>query len=272
MKRTKTNRKLWATVATLTLLPFSADAGIFKAIGKAVRDVLPQPHIESPALQHLGVSVDGERMIVTNGTKFYAELFVYDKLVGILGPGDVAHDNRHFEPLNPQVPFAARIYEEYDGKDLRGYIGVAMQSLFVSSGSGGSSSWIIRTSDIRKPDGGWVDGDAYPTPDARPASKKKGFPREWWNATASIQIAQNTNFDAVMRVDGVDRATLGPGDLYFFSARELGFRGRTVTFQLVLTDRGRPAGTWETQIFVPSEGLPAYQFIVGPNDIQRTER
>ena len=267
------NKKLWILVGLLTLLPLSARANVFKSVTKDVRDALPQAQVESPALKQMGVSFQGERMVATNGTaSFYAELYVYDRLVGILGPGDVVYDNRHFEPLFPQVPFAARLYRSYDGKNLSGYVGMAMQTLSIGTGGRGSSvSWTIRNADVRKPDGYGVNRDDYPAVagDVRPASEKKGFPREWWNSTASVHIGQNTNFDAVMRLDGKDRAELGPGDLYFLSLKEIGFDGQPVTLQLIFTDRGRLVGTWETQIFVPSQGLPGYQFIVGPYDIQK---
>ena len=157
-------------------------------------------------------------------------------------------------------------------RSLGGYIGVAMQSLTIGTGGRGSSvSWIIKDTDIREPDGDGVSLDAYPAVagDVKPASKKKEFPREWWNATASIQISQNTYFEAVLRLDGKDRATLGPGDLYFLSLKEIGFDGQPVTIQLIFTDHGQLVGTWETQIFVPAQGLPSYQFIVDPYDIQK---
>ncbi|MBI2033585.1 MAG: hypothetical protein HYT13_00595 [Candidatus Liptonbacteria bacterium] len=268
------NKKLWILVGLLTLLPFSVRANVLKSVVKVVWDVAPKVQVESPLLKQFGVSFRGEKMIITNGMKsFYAELYVYDRLIGTLGPGDVVYDSRHFEPLFPQVPFAARIYSSYDGKNLSGYVGMAMQLLTIgTSGRGSSVSWIIRDSDIRRPDGSYgVSRDAYPAVagDVRPASEKKGFPREWWNSTASVQIGQNTNFHAVMRLDGKDRAELDTGDLYFLSLKEIGFDGQPATIQFIFTDRGQLVGTWEAQIFVPAQGLPSYQFIVGPYDIRK---
>ena len=260
------NKKLWISVGLLTLLPFSVQAGVFKTAGSIVKTVFNRVQVESPALRQLGFSFEGHDMVVVNGTPFFAEITVYGTTVALLGPGDVAYDDRHFEPLTPQVPIVARFYRSYDGD---GYLGVATNMFTISSGIENAQSWTIRASEIRTPDGTYLDPTTYPAPDTEIKSAKKAFPRKAWNATSVVQLVNNTRFDARVLVDGRDKLTLHPGGLGILTAENLTVRGLNATIQLVFTDRGRLEGAWETQYFIPSEGVIALQFIVSSYDIRR---
>ena len=263
------NKKPWIWVCLLMLLPFSAQAGVFKTAGSIVKTVFSQVRVESPALRQFGFSFEGHDMVVVNGTPFFAEITVYETTVAVLGPGDVAYDDRHFEPLTPQVPIVARFYRVYDGETLSSYMGVATNMFTISSGVENAQSWIIRASEIRALDGIYLDATTYPAPNTEIKSAKKAFPRKAWNATSVVQLVNNTRFDARVLVDGRDKLTLHPGDLGILTAKNLAVRGLNATIQLVFTDRGRLEGTWETQYFIPSEGVIALQFIVSSYDIRR---
>lgn len=260
-------------LAVILVMPFGlARAGILKKIagvlGATVGAAAPQ--VSSPLLEQMGVSLYGVNMVVTNGTPYFAEVFVYGKQVAILGPGDLAYDDRHFEPLNPQIPIMVRIYREYRDGRLEDFLGAAGHSFWIYGSYPVSQSWVITKGEIQTPGSGYVlleEEFSSPTM-IRAETKKVKFPRQWWNASADIQIINNTPFPAIMRINGRNWGNLTPGEFRAFYARNFGISySQTLTITLVFVDGGQFLGVWERQFYVPSDGLAINQFIVGPYDI-----
>ena len=85
-----------------------------------------------------------------------------------------------------------------------------------------------------------------------------------------MQIVNNTLFALAIRLNGREHAALIPGGMFYFSAREIyGSQGQQMTIQLVFSDRGRLIGTGDYSFYVPTQGVYAHQYLVGPSDIRR---
>lgn len=242
--------------------------GFWKKVGGVL--AASAPRVESPLMRQMGI--DHHSMVVMNGTPFYGRVVVYGKEVAQLDPGDVAYDNRHFEPLNPQIPIAVLFYRDPGRKT---YLGAAGQVFSIAGGYPESISWTIREYDIRTPDGQSLYGaggyvSPYPQPDTKAGTRRVRFPREWWDATAGVQIVNNTFFTLHIRLNGNARCAIGPTEVYYLAAREIyGGYGQQMTLQVVVTDRGRLVGTYDSSFSVPPRGIYAYQAIIGPYDIRR---
>ena len=264
-------KKLSLVIPVGLLLSQTAQAGLLGEIAGVVVTSISQIRVESPALQQLGYNFQGHDLGVTNGTPFYAKIVIYDEEVAYLGPGDVVRDTRYWEPLSPQIPILALVYQDRAGTK---YLGCASEVLTLSSGgSSRSLNWTIRISDIEGPDGRslyWSYVPTYPQAEVRLASYSVDFPREDWNATAFVQVVNNSYFQGTVRIDGRERCFLGSTDIYTFVGRQVyGDRGREITVEVVFTDQGRFVGTWNRSFSVPTSGVRAYQFIVDPRDIRR---
>lgn len=210
---------------------------------------------------------------VTNGTPFFARIVVYGEEAARLGPGETAYDTRRSEPLpNPRVPVAALLYRDVS---MRDYVGGAGRVFFPSGSSPTSFSWALELSEFQTPDGRYLsarESDVYPTPNTKRKSSRVAFPREWWNATAGLQIVNNTVFQMTIRVDARERRTLATGEVEFLSEQELfgvsWVSGRRVWIQLVFTEDGRLRGTSAYRVDFPLEGVDGLQFVVGPQNIR----
>ena len=217
----------------------------------------------SAAAGHASAAAD---ITITNGSPFYVRVVVYDVEAATLAPGDAAYDTLFGEPLNPHVPVLALAYRD---ANLREYIGAAGRVFYSPSGSKVSLSWLVQISEIRTPFGQTLVPGVYPLPPAIPSARQIPFPRETWHAVAGVQIVNNTLFTASVRVNGQQVAVLPPGGYHYVSNRQLLPDSRQGMIQLVFTDRGLFVGGTEYPFYVPSQGISAYQFVVGPYDIRR---
>lgn len=223
--------------------------------------------LESPALRQLGYNFQGHNMTVLNGTPFFAEIFVYGKEVTTLGPGNAAYDERYFEPLTTQIPVMALFYRDQARKE---YVGAAGKEFYISgSYSSYSNYWTIRSADIRTPDGVRIRHE--PPGLVKAETQKVKFPREWWNATAGVQVVDNTPYMVDVILNGRLIARLGTGGFLFVSAREINgyYYGERMTLQFVFSDAGKLVGVSDRTFYVPSTGVYAYQYILGPYNIRR---
>ncbi len=243
--------------------------GFWRALGASV--VAGLPHVSSPLLQQQGITVHGHNMVITNNSRFFCKIIVYGKEVAQLGPGDSGYDDRHFEPLSPQLPAVALCYHN---PEMTEYVGATGQIFQLSSGYPTSFSWTISEGEVRGPDGNQAPTDVVP--EHKPEEKKATFPREWWNATSGVQVVNNTPYSMTVRINGQNlringqNRAVATSELYYLSAKEIyGFVGRELTIQLVFTDENHLVGTYTYSVYVPTRGVYAYQLIVGPHDIQR---
>lgn len=263
-------RKLFLVIVAILALGQTAKAGLFREIAGAIITSVSQIRVESPVLKQLGYNFNGHDLSVTNGTPFYAKIVIYDEEVAALGPGSVVRDTRYWEPLSPQIPILALAYQD---RARTQYLGCANKVLTLSSGSSRSLSWVIRISDIRGPDGRSLPSPStptYPEAEAQLASYSANFPRENWNATAFLQVINNTHFQGTVRINGRDRCRLNTAEIYTFVGHQVyGNQSREITVEVVFTDQGRFIGTWNRSFRVPTSGVRAIQFVVNPQDIRR---
>lgn len=218
--------------------------------------------VSSPFAQQMGVNFRGISIVVANGTPLYGRLVVYDKEIGTLGPGDVIYDERHWEPLQPEIPVLVILYGD---PAMRHYIGMAARSLRLSQYES-AVEWTIRQSDVRT-----LNGERLPELQRETAllSTRRPFPREARNSSSAIQIGNNTNYSCAVRVNGINRTVLNTGDVYPASARNFGFYSRELFIQLLFTDRNNNLiGTAERRVYVPTNAALAFQWIVNSYDIR----
>jgi len=255
-------KRLMTVGAVLCLVLVSA-----RASAQGWKALVPQVKISSPLLHQLGVHPTGHNMVVTNDTSLTCRIISYGKEVAVLGPGDAGYDDRHWEPLQPQIPVAALCYHDPSFQDYVGAAGTIFQ-LYGGYGYANSVSWIIREWDIRRADGGY--GSNRKSVPASPRSGRVKFPREWWNGTGGIQIVNNSPDYATVRVGGRDRYRLKPSEVYYLSFKNLGGYGGEVVLTLVFTDRSANfIGTAEYRVYVPMDGVFVQQYVVGQNDVRR---
>lgn len=227
------------------------------------------PRVEIPILTQLGITPTGQNVILVNGTPFWCRWIVYGTEIGQTGPGDRLVGSKHFEPLSPQIPTAVMCYRD---PGFQQYIGATGRIFGFYSGQPGGISWALRASELQTPEGAYSPvglGVNYPQPDTQQSGKIVEMPRESWNATAAVQIVNNTLFTMSQGLEGTRRVTTDAGGLYYVSVRELLGPGRSMTGQLVFTDRGRLVGTYDFSFGVPSQGVIAHQLIVSPWMIRR---
>ena len=231
---------------------------------RRVAQVMPTVQVDSPAARQLGFSLRGHNMVVTNGTPFFCRIIVSGKEVARLGPGDAGYDNRRWESHYPQIPVLALCYED---AEYRQYVGAAGRQFYLTSGWQYSQAWTIQAGELRSPDRRTLAGRG-----ARPPTELKSrrikFPCEWWGASTGVQVVNNTMFVMHVRVNGQPRHSARPTEVYYLNLRNLGDWGAYVTVQLVFTDGDRLVGTYDYQVSVPSDGVWAYQLIVGRGDIR----
>lgn len=218
--------------------------------------------VSSPLARQMGVNFRGIGIIVANSVPLYGRMIVYDKEIGMLGPGDVIHDERHWEPLQPEIPILIVFYSD---SEMQNYVGMAAHSLRMSQYES-AAEWTIRQSDVRILDG------VRPSELQRETalrSTRRPFPREARNSSSAIQIGNNTNYSCAVRVNGINRAVLRTGEVYPASAHNLGFYGRELFIQLVFTDQNdNLVGIAERRVYVPTNAALAFQWIANSYDIR----
>lgn len=233
------------------------------------------PRVSSPAAEQLGITFRGHSFVVTNGTPFFCRLFVGKNEVARLLPGDIAFDQRHWQ-AGWSESFAVAVVC-YSDSSYSNFVGVAgrVMSLYTG-GSPQVVEWIIRTSDIRRPDGTYIYGygrnPPYPQADLSAQSRKIKLPREWWNSTLGIQVVNNTLFTAKIFTNGIPQGSIGTGGIMFISAKIINFAdysGRPINISVVFEDRGRMVGTYSRQLWVSQNTILAEQILLEPEYIWR---
>ncbi|MBI4085738.1 MAG: hypothetical protein HY433_00615 [Candidatus Liptonbacteria bacterium] len=229
------------------------------------------PRVTAPILGQVGITPTGQNIVLTNGTPFWCRWFAYGTELGQTGPGDQLVGSKYFEPLSPQIPVAVMCYRD-PGFTQTQYVGAGGRVAHFSRGRASGISWPLRAGELVTPEG--VQSAAglgvnYPQPDTGQVGRIVEMPRESWNATAAVQIVNNTLFTMTQGIEGTSRFSTNAGGLYYASFRELLGPGRQMTGQLVFTDRGRLVGTYDFSFGVPSTGVIAYQLIVSPWMIRR---
>lgn len=272
-------RKILFLVVVSLSLAQSANAGVLVQIAGMVETSLSAVKMESPALKNLGLDLNGSRLSVISAVPFYGRVYVYDKEVALISPGESIEGaigqeflGLKWEPLNPQVPVLIKYY--LDGADLsRGkHLGFASRVFSFQSQNPRSQSWIVRLQDVKTADGNQVRNGQTPVYTLAKASHqtlKVDYPRENWNAIAVVQVANNTHFDLNIAVGGHFRYTLRPGEIYVFRGREVLERGQQASLQFTFSSSDYIMGTAERQFSIPSNGIRAYQFVLGPYDIRQ---
>lgn len=273
-------RKL-ALVSLVSLLAIcqSAQAGIFKQVKQIINTSLSAVKVDSPAAKRLGLDLNGNRMSVISAVPFYGRVYVYDEEVAIISPGESLEGLigqkllfLKWEPLDPQIPILVKFY--FDTEDMsRGKpIGFAHKILNFRSQNPRSQTWIIRTSDIVGPDGNRLKSSQtpiFPLAHANTWTLEMDYPREDWNATAVIQVANNTHFNLSIALNGKFREEIKPGEIYFLRGQEILGSGQQASMQFTFSSKGFIMGTAERQFRIPGKGVHAYQFVMSPSDIRR---
>lgn len=238
-----------------------------QAAAQGWRAFIPQVKVSSPLLHQLGIRPSGHNMVVTNGTSLYCRIVAYGKEIVTLGPGDAAYDDRHFEPLQAQIPVAALCYNDPRLQNYAGSAGAIFQLSGGGYGYANSVSWTIRRLSVIE----WERTETEPG--SGPRTRKVKFPREWWNGTGGVQIVNNTPYEVTVRVSGRDKDRLRPTELCYVSAKDLGNYGGEVGIQLIfLTRGGEFIGTTSYLLYVPANGVYIQQYIVSEKDIFSEKR
>ncbi|MEK9173231.1 MAG: hypothetical protein AAB594_01495 [Patescibacteria group bacterium] len=272
-------KKTLFLVAIVAFLTQPANAGILKQFAGLVENSLSAVKVDSPALKKLGFDLNGNHLSVISSVPFYGRVYVYDKEVALISPGESIDGvigqeilGLKWEPLNPQVSVLIKYYLNADDLSQGKHLGFASKIFSFQSQSPRSESWIVRLQDIKTADGNQLRSGQTPVYALTKASQrthKVDYPREDWNATAIVQVANNTHFDLSIRVGGQLRYTLSPGEIYIFHGREVLERGQQASLQFTFASQGYIMGTAERQFRIPGKGVHAYQFVLSPRDIRQ---
>ena len=207
---------------------------------------------------------------VSNTTPFYTRLFILNKEVARVSPGASVYDQRRFEFKRTVLPIVALLYSD---KGYQNYIGAAGKIIRIKRGQ--ANSWNIRMSNVHYVDGrsryygGYGYGSSYPAPDIGTGGKVD-FPRIGLMSTTVVQIVNNTNYVARVKLNGRDKAVVSTGEIYYFSLRNSASESGTirVNIEVIFDDRGRLEGYFKRTVSV-SNNPRGYQFILKSSDIRR---
>jgi len=213
------------------------------------------PQVSSPAAERAGIAFYGVPFQISNATPFFCSLVAGGKNLGILRPGELIYDLRHWHNLYVQyVPVAALCYRD---AELEEYIGAAGRVLTL--GGYTPAEWTIRTSEIRTPDGK-IPASAPTAPTATtPHPRKIELPRETLS-TVGIQVVNNTTEDVQVFLNGVRRGTVSTGGLYYAPVNIVGNFSRP----LIITITGAGNCAYTEQVWVQRNVQWARQIIFGP--------
>ncbi len=267
---------VFAVLMSLAGCATSPDYGLEKFLpGVGSRVVSGLPKFSSPVAEQFGITAPGDQnLVVLNGTPFYGRVFIYGKEVAQLAPGDELNGSKHFEPLNPQIPVAVLFYREYDDEKQKfgEYVGASGKIFQFVSGRPDAKSWTIQGREIQTPKGTrspTVLGLNHPSPRAGLASRRIEIPREAWNATAGVQILNNTLFIAAVGISTA-RFLLLPGEASYVPLQVTMGPAQKTLLRAVFTDaNGLVSGIYERSISIPERGVRAYQVFFSPLGIRR---
>jgi len=245
---------------------------------RGLRNVVAEvaPDVEFPAIKNVlgidlrasvrGVEVLANNMVVRNGVigPYLADVFVYGKFIGRLGPGDLAFDNRRSELHWPQIPIFAIIRRDVDGE----VVGMAARTFGISGEYPSSFVWTIQTGDVVTPDGRrLVLGTEAPT--TALARTKVKFPKKWWGSAAGVQIG-NCSFSEtlVVSVNGNRTLAIPPGRMGYIEDTLIpgyGYGLNRIIQASWVRDKAL-LGTADYSFVVPGNGygIYAYQIIATP--------
>ena len=218
---------------------------------ETIKSFLPQ--VSSPAAEQAGIHFQGTPFQIVNSTSFYCRLVIGNKNVGVVGPGDLAFDERRWHNQWYQyIPVAAICYLDAAMTD---YIGVGGRPLMFNEYA--PAEWTIRLSDIRTPDGRPLP---EPTVSATtPTSRKIKLPREWWASSTGIQVVNNTASDIAILINGKPVATIGAGGVDYVRAELIGGYSRPI---IITITNGRDC-TYTEQVWVYKNYPSVRQIIFG---------
>jgi len=175
------------------------------------------PQISSPAAERAGITFYGVPFQISNSTFLFCQIIAGGKDLGVLNPGELIYDLRHWHNLYVQyVPVAAICYRN---PELTQYVGTAGRVLTL--GANIPAEWVIRTGEIRTPDGRPASMSVQTTATTLTRSRKIELPRETLS-TVGIQVVNNTTEDARVFLNGVFRRTISPAGVYYIPAEVIG--------------------------------------------------
>ncbi len=239
-----------------------------ETIWGTIKSSLPQ--VSSPLAEQAGFY--RHNFVVSNGAPFYCLLFADNKKLGVLTPGTVAYDDRHWQNMPRQEISVAALC--YDDETLKNYIGATGGIISLNSyGYGQAIQWNIESSAIRRPDGSWFNKYALPQPTTtqNPEGVRIELPKVWWNSSLRLQVVNNTMFTAKIFLDGRPKATIQTSGITHHTAALISSYsgGRQLNLTVVFEDRGRLVGTYSEQLWVPTNDVRAQQIILGPEHLRR---
>lgn len=209
---------------------------------------------------------------ITNATPFYGEsIIAFHEKVGELPPGSSAHDRWSFEFDYTEMPVAVRFYE-WDGNSCGDFVGIAADVLSIRRGR--PTSWVIHTSDVKRPDGrrvsyGFGYGQtSYPAPEVEDGTVEVDFPRIGLKSTTALQFVNVTLFEARIRINGQEVSRLETGGVFYLAFWNKYDRTIPVEAEVIFTDRGRLVGYYEAAAHLGTSPR-AIQYVLTPDKIRR---
>lgn len=216
----------------------------------------------------LGPKID---VVVTNATPFHGEnVIAFGTNLGELPPGGSLHDRWSFDFDYTEIPVVIRFYDWADDGG-HGFVGVAAKVLPVHRGQ--PTSWVVQTSDVKRPDDRYASygygRSPYPAPDVGNGIREVDFPRIGFKSTTAFQFVNVNFFDGQVIINGREEGGLsGPGDVISLSYSNKYNRSLPVKIEVVFTDRGRLVGFYETTASVGTNPR-AIQYVFTPDKIRR---
>jgi len=187
------------------------------------------PQISSPAAERAGVAFYGTPFQVLNETPFSCRLIAGGKDLGVVDPGGLVYDQRHFHNLWYQyIPVAAVCYRDASPSE---YVGAAGRVLTL--GGNIPAEWVIRPREIRTPDGRPLRAPAQIASATTSSSRRIELPRETLS-TVGIQIINNAAADVKIFINGRPVAVLGTGGVYHTSAEIVGNYSRPLIITITM--------------------------------------
>ncbi len=251
--------------ATICILLFcGAQTSAQTTIWGTIRQSLPK--IDSPFVRQMGFQ--GHNMVVVNNTSFFCQLYAGSKKLAMLPPGGIAFDQRAWQNMPfEQIPMAALCY--WDENSSR-YAGAAGNIFYLQSYYQQALQWIIRTSDVRGPDGNYFRGDVLPRKDAAVGSRKIRLPRAWYDGALGLQVINNTLFTARIFINGIHVDTIDTGSVNYQNLKNYSPTwSRWANLTIVFEENGRIVGSYGETLYVQPYGVWARQLILGPEYIRR---
>jgi hypothetical protein len=221
---------------------------------KKAKILLPQ--ISSPAAERAGIAFYGTPFQISNSSPLFCRLIAGGKDLGILNPGGLVFDQRHWHNLFYQmIPVAALCYRD---AELTQYVGAAGRVLTL--GDNTLAEWTIRPGEIRTPDGR-MPAPAPTGSAAVPTSRRIKLPREWWASSTGIQVVNNTTSDIAILINGKPVATIGTGGVDYVRAELF---ASNFPRPLIITITNGTGCTYTEQVWVQRNYPWVRQILFGP--------